>query len=231
MSERTTYFPLFGGPREWAPNDWTASDDHVRGGSSHSILTCCPDSSIASFHGNLDVTTLGGAGFASQRTTGQQRLWDLSNYDGLELAVNHADGKLYTITLKNEILPKRPDGREQSTLSWEYDFRSKTPQTILIRWDDFKPTYRGKKVRDTKPLDPGNVKRVSIMIRSFFGEQQGEFSLEIVSLAGFRIEHYLDDPEKADSVSLALDGKTGNAPETRKHWGVLAWLGQCFGSR
>ena len=119
----------------------------------------------AKFHGNLDITTLGGAGFASQRTTGEHRTWNLSRYDGIELVIDHADNKLYTLTLKDEILPKRPDGREQSTLSWEFDFRSEGRKTIFVKWSDFRPTYRGKEKKDVEPLDLKNVKRFGIMIR------------------------------------------------------------------
>jgi hypothetical protein len=43
------------------------------------------------FYGNLDITALGGAGFASQRTTGEDRRWDLSAYDGMELRIKEAD--------------------------------------------------------------------------------------------------------------------------------------------
>ena len=48
---------------------------------------------IARFYGELDIKTLGGAGFASQRTTDDDRTWDLSDYDGIELAIVSADGK------------------------------------------------------------------------------------------------------------------------------------------
>ncbi len=92
----------------------------------------------ARFHGNLDTETLGGAGFASQRTTGDDREWDLSDYAGIQLAIKKGDSmdcvalhdkvyqaeqaieKRYTFILKDELLP--PDektGREQSTISWE----------------------------------------------------------------------------------------------------------------
>lgn len=72
---------------------------------------------------------------------------------------------MYTLTLKDEILPKRPDGREQSTISWEYDFRAQGHQTIFIKWSDFRATYRGREKGDAEPLDLKNIKRFSIMIR------------------------------------------------------------------
>jgi hypothetical protein len=56
--------------------------------SQSSLLHQCTDSRTksyfdfdkcnAQFHGVLDIETLGGAGFASQRTTGDDRKWDLS---------------------------------------------------------------------------------------------------------------------------------------------------------
>lgn len=154
-------------PSAWTQDEWTSSDDRVRGGSSKSTLDASSESLVAKFEGVLDITTLGGAGFASQRTVTDQKRWDLSDYDGIELKVDHADGKLYTLTLKDEILPKRPDGREQSTLSWEFDFRPQGAVTYFIKWSDFRPTYRGKDQKDVEPLDLKNIRRFGIMIRRF----------------------------------------------------------------
>jgi len=43
----------------------------------------------------LDTKTLGGAGFASQRTTGDGngQTWDLEGYDGIQLTITDADSK------------------------------------------------------------------------------------------------------------------------------------------
>lgn len=49
----------------------------------------------------------------------------MSAYDGVEICLDHerSDGKMYTLILKDEAPPpQRPDGRQSSTLSWEYDF-------------------------------------------------------------------------------------------------------------
>jgi len=50
----------------------------------------------AHFHGNLDTKTLGGAGFASQRTTGDSdnQTWDLEGYDGIQIIIADADSKM-----------------------------------------------------------------------------------------------------------------------------------------
>ena len=51
------------------------------------------DEGKARFHGVLDIETLGGAGFASQRTTGDDREYDLSEYAGIQLEVAKGDSK------------------------------------------------------------------------------------------------------------------------------------------
>ncbi len=127
---------------------------------------CSPSEPIAIFRGNLDTKTLGGAGFASQRTTGEDRSWDVSNYDGILLDITKSDDKMYTLTVKDELLPKSPNGREQSTISWEYDFKpEKDGEKVYVHWDDLKPTYRGREKKDVQPLDLKNVKRISLMMR------------------------------------------------------------------
>ncbi|CAI6239563.1 unnamed protein product [Periconia digitata] len=160
------------------------------------LLTCfesyldVSNSPSARFHGNLDITTLGGAGFASQRTTTEDNTWDLSKYDGILLQIGKSDGKRYTFIIKDKLLPKNPEnGREQSTTSWEYDFEagagestSGETSSIYIPWSEFKATYRGKEKKDAGKLAKENVKRFSIMMRSFFGDQEGDFSITIKSI-------------------------------------------------
>lgn len=131
-------------------------------------------SSEAEFSGTLDIKTLGGAGFASQRTVDEAvgSPWDLSGYDALVLDVARADGKRYTVTLKDEVLPRRPDGREQSTVSWEYDFVVQAEEggargKVVIPFADFEATYRGRPKEDAEPLDLGNVRRISFMMRRY----------------------------------------------------------------
>ena len=153
---------LFG--PNWDPAGWAASDDRVRGGSSVSTLTSITGGVL--FHGNLDVETLGGAGFASQRTVGDDKIFDLSAHDGIELILLGSDHKRYTISLTDEIAGRRPDGREQSALVWEFDFcPSEEGSKVRVLWNDLKPTYRGKPVEDARPLSLSNVKRFRIMAR------------------------------------------------------------------
>lgn len=133
----------------------------------------------------LDIEALGGAGFASQRTVGDDRRpphWDLSSYHGIEISLDpsESDSKVYTLILKDVILPPDPrSGREQATTSWEYEFSAKDCQpnqcdglsklNLLVPWKSLKPTYRGKPINDTKELDLSNILRFGIMTRRFVG--------------------------------------------------------------
>ena len=51
------------------------------------------DDKNARFYGNLDIKTLGGAGFASQRTVSEDKNWDLSEYAGIQLDIAKGDSK------------------------------------------------------------------------------------------------------------------------------------------
>lgn len=96
----------------------------------------------------------------------------------LVLDVDRADGKRYTVTLKDETLPRRPDGREQSSVSWEYDFvvggaaataqggeKGSAGRMVVIPFAALQPTYRGKAKPDAKPLDLKEIKRISFLMR------------------------------------------------------------------
>lgn len=183
--------PLFGGQRAWNKDEWTSNDDRVRGGSSRSSLTIAPTLDRVAFEGVLDTSTLGGAGFASQRTISTSKLWDLSAFDGLELVLGRGDGKRYTLNLKNEMPEKREDGRDKSTL--EYAFSFNAPATtekygVFVPWNSFEPYYRGRKQKNAKSLDTSSIRRFSIMIRSFFDKQEGEFSLRIFAILAIKMQ-------------------------------------------
>ncbi|KAF2267004.1 CIA30-domain-containing protein [Lojkania enalia] len=187
---------LFGSEKGWRSSDWTASDDRVRGGKSQSYLEI--SGSSARFHGTLDIKTLGGAGFASQRTITESETWDLSDYDGIRLDIGKSDGKKYTIIVKDELLPRNPEnGREQATISYEYDFAVDESAviestSIFVPWKDLVPKYRGKEKNDAPKFDTKNGKRFSIMMRSFFGDQKGDFSLTIESIKAVSLSTHLE---------------------------------------
>lgn len=69
----------------------------------------------------------------------------------------------FTLVLKTDVPDIRPDGRRESTISFEYSFHAPSPasiaasetrssSTIRIPWSSFKPFYRGRPVPPTSPL-------------------------------------------------------------------------------
>lgn len=236
-----TIFPPF------HPSAWRAIDDRIRGGSSVSHLDAHPDG--VRFWGTLDTQTLGGAGFASQCYTypGDDGLWlpaeryaglgiefDVASLTGTQTSEKQQEKRghggiekptRYTLVLKTGIPPTRPDGRRQSTISYEYTFSTTTTPThdstrrITIPWSAFVPTYRGRTITPSYPeyipLDPGStshgkrkggVREVSLMCRSDFGKQEGEFEvvvrrLEAIAVVGREgqkgdLERQLDGQEE-----------------------------------
>jgi hypothetical protein len=107
------------------------------------------------------------------------------------LGLNLGIEKRYTFIVKDDLLPPNAaNGREQATISWECDFElppqdqpeETCDQSVFIPWKSFNPTYRGKLQKDVDPLDTKKIKRFSVMMRSFFGTQEGDFSLSIKSI-------------------------------------------------
>lgn len=48
----------------------------------------------------------------------------MADYDGIELLITEVDTKRHTFILKDKLLALDPEtGREQSTISYEYDFQ------------------------------------------------------------------------------------------------------------
>ncbi|KAK0366749.1 hypothetical protein LTR91_015073 [Friedmanniomyces endolithicus] len=243
---------LFGGDRKWNADSWTASDDTVRGGKSRSDLEVSAHGSSARFYGCLDIKTLGGAGFASQKATGE---WDLGEYVAIRVEVEKGDKfvrsclllamwllmvgvgsatpsrcgfhgispptsirtntRLPTVILKDKLLPPDPEnGREQATISYEADFELPSQtipgdthnRTVIIPFANLNPTYRGKLKKDAPDLDTKNIKQISLMMRSFFGTQEGDFSLTLKSLTAIpEIPKQLSDTSVTDVDARKLE--------------------------
>lgn len=115
--------------------------------------------------------------------------WDLHAYAGLELALVRGDEKLYTLVLKDaKREEQRDDDRERASVSWEYDFRGTAAATtppsgsavasgevdgeerqelrvVRVRWDKFRPTYRGREKKDAGSLKTSEISSFGLMMR------------------------------------------------------------------
>ncbi|TPX54952.1 hypothetical protein PhCBS80983_g05666 [Powellomyces hirtus] len=172
---------IFGGDVGWDIRLWEAVDDRVRGGKSHSKLSPSADGGVR-FSGNLDITTLGGAGFASQRTRNDiKKRWDLTSFTGLEIATaSNTVGKKYSLNLYTDA---EQAGYPYSRVNWKYSFTpGKEAEVAEPDWSDFKPYYRGKEVEGGPPLDVGSVSSWSLMCQSYFGDQEGDFGVDVMRI-------------------------------------------------
>ena len=95
--------------------------------------------------------------------------WDLSAYDGIEIAYSKGDGKVYTFILKDDVgHGNRTDGREMASVSWEVDFKAQEDGgTVWKPWREFKAFYRGKEKDDAGQMKTRQVERVGLMMRRF----------------------------------------------------------------
>ncbi|TPX45496.1 hypothetical protein SeLEV6574_g03826 [Synchytrium endobioticum] len=84
------------------------------------------DGGVAIFSGNLDVKALGGAGFASQRSTllppGQ--FYDVSGYNAIAIHILRGDGREYAFNIKNIEGERTPDGRVNSSIEYKTTFQT-----------------------------------------------------------------------------------------------------------
>lgn len=203
----------------WRPDDFFAVDDTVRGGSSRSHITLAQNPPLCRgeivFSGFLDTTTLGGAGFASQVSSSVLPVTlSRHNFVGLRLVVRkqarppltsppEGGGKdavrSIVFQIKTEVPQRRPDGRRESVIVWEWNFDLPTsnddPNTSTMStdelcvydagWQDFKPFYRGKPVDADKAgeFEPEKTVEWGLMARSNFQMQSGPFSVQIHSLS------------------------------------------------
>ena len=106
----------------------------------------------------------------------------MQEYDGLELVIlpstpHDVDAPTrFNLNLKTDLGERRPDGRLESTVSYEYEFACTPPDdtprrpydtvTLRARWADFTPTYRGRPKPDAEPLHPERIREISLMCRS-----------------------------------------------------------------
>ncbi|KIV89082.1 hypothetical protein, variant 3 [Exophiala mesophila] len=167
----------------------------------------------------------------------------MSAHQGIEIVWDpvQSDNRVYTLILKDELLPLNPDnGRQRSTVSWEYDFGGSQetatatttagggvgsgPVVCFVPWSGLKPTYRGKPKEDAACLDVSSIKRISIMIRSFFGTQEGRFGLKLLSITAcsplesvadgmiMTRKHDHEPRAPADSSSTDQNARKDNSP-------------------
>ena len=146
---------------------WSSIDDVVMGGISRSRMEV--EDGVAVFRGVLSLENNGG--FASVRSRPADH--DLSGFRAISVRVR-GDGHRYMLRLRTSA---SFDG-----VSYEAPFEPGDDEwtTVVIPFDAFRATYRGRLVRDYPALDPSRVKTFGIMIAD---KQEGPFRLEVESIS------------------------------------------------
>jgi hypothetical protein len=169
---------LFGVGAGWSLDSWRTVDDRVRGGSS--ISHFIPSNENALFYGHLDTTTLGGAGFASQKFVPNVPFNFLS-WSGLIITIIEGDGLKYAINLKGTKDKRRPDGRLESSIEYKFSFEGSKSQ-VIAPFSEFKPFFRGRPAPESPPLNKTEIYSLSFMIQSYFDQQKGDFKITMESI-------------------------------------------------
>ncbi|GAA6061492.1 hypothetical protein JCM10212_000196 [Sporobolomyces blumeae] len=169
----------------------------------------------------------------------------------------------FTLVLKDTEPGRRPDGRRESVVSFEFEFdvvelgrrrvhssplwleKSSEGEKDLVerregrveqdsidvdveaRWDEFRPTYRGRPQDDAKPLDTEAIYELSFMCRSSFGLQAGPFSLTILSLSTLDSRPHHDPDGKSRNRSSTSSSTRGGCCFDPSNWFAIAtrWIG------
>ena len=143
---------------------WTVVNDGVMGGISRSRITRT-EQGTGLFTGRVSLENNGG--FASVRTRLADQ--DLSSFQGVEIRVK-GNGRTYQLRFRNDA---QLDGAAYSA---EFPTTVGEWTTVQIPFADFKPTFRGRQLKDYPPLDQSALRQMTFMIAD---KKAGPFRLEI----------------------------------------------------
>ena len=158
----------------------------------------------------------------------------LAPYDGLELVLGWAGqtnwgkgdrSQKYVLLVKDSIEKRRPDGRMESGINWESVFEARRGAVIRIPWKAFKATYRGRDIEPEEGLKTKEIKKVGLMMRSFFDQQSGDFELPIVSIAAVKFSSSESEDEqpalaegmKVEKVRTSGTDESGSSEDMKNH--------------
>ena len=127
---------------------------------------------FAAFTGNLSLDNFGG--FATVRSP--TKTYDLSEFSGLELRLR-GDGKTYIFFLKSN---EKNNGYQYQT--W-FATQAGKWEDIKLPFSEFRPYYRGMKLRLWAGLNPGKIQAMGFMIAD---KQDGSFNLDVQYIGAYK---------------------------------------------
>jgi NADH dehydrogenase [ubiquinone] 1 alpha subcomplex assembly factor 1 len=151
--------------------EWSSINDVVMGGLSEGGIIWKKNRCMV-FSGSISFENNGG--FSSIRT--RRADYNLTNYKGILISAM-GDGKQYKFTIRTDL---NYDG-----VSYQFQFLSVSQEIkdFYLPFEEFKPSYHGKKLSDYPPLDLSAIKRFGFIIAD---KQEGSFSLEIEKIYAVR---------------------------------------------
>ena len=145
---------------------WNIVNDTVMGGRSSSRWS--KNSSALSFEGFLSLENNGG--FASVRH--DLNNINLSSTEGIFIKVK-GDGRKYQFRIRSQ-------ASRWANYSQEFKTKKDTVQSFFLPYKDFKPSWRGRSVRNVPTLTGKDVRGIGFLL----GDKiQGKFKLDILNIS------------------------------------------------
>ena len=176
--------PLFESNGKTSKIKWNIVNDTVMGGRSSSRWS--NSSSSLSFEGFLSLENNGG--FASVRH--DLNNVNLSNTEGIFIRVK-GDGRKYQFRIRSQ-------ASRWANYSQEFITKKDTVQTFFLPYKDFKPSWRGRSVRNVPTLVGKDVKGIGFLL----GDKiQGKFKLEVLNISATTKKDFNNLISKLDILS------------------------------
>ena len=169
---------------------WNIVNDTVMGGRSSSRWS--KNSSALSFEGFLSLENNGG--FASVRH--DLNNINLSSTDGIFIKVK-GDGRKYQFRIRSQ-------ASRWANYSQEFKTKKDTVQSFFLPYKDFKPSWRGRSVRNVPTLTGKDVRGIGFLLGD---KVQGKFKLDILNISA---------STQKDFKNLLSNSKISSSPKRSK---------------
>ena len=176
---------------------WNIVNDTVMGGRSSSRWR--DESSTLSFEGFLSLENNGG--FASIRH--DLNNINLSGTEGIFIKVK-GDGRKYQFRIRSQ-------ASRWANYSQEFKTKKDTVQTFYLPYKDFKPSWRGRSVRNVPTLTGKDVRGIGFLL----GDKiQGKFKLDILNISASTQKDFKNLLSKSKTSSSSKRSKKDFDPMT-----------------
>jgi len=169
---------------------WNIVNDTVMGGRSSSRWS--KNSSALSFEGFLSLENNGG--FASVRH--DLNNINLSSTEGIFIKVK-GDGRKYQFRIRSQ-------ASRWANYSQEFKTKKDIVQSFFLPYKDFKPSWRGRSVRNVPTLTGKDVRGIGFLLGD---KVQGKFKLEILNISA---------STQKDFKNLLSNSKISSSPKRSK---------------